>query len=83
VTVEVAIDQLSTVREPSVDESQSDWLRRWGIEALVDEGRRAWEAGAGLGDLEALRGRSRVAEAEALVDPSGLGAFRVLEWHLP
>jgi SAM-dependent MidA family methyltransferase len=83
VTVEVAIDQLSTVREPSVDESQSDWLRRWGIEALVDEGRRAWEAGAGLGDLEALRGRSRVAEAEALVDPSGLGAFRVLEWQLP
>jgi SAM-dependent MidA family methyltransferase len=83
VTVEIAVDQLSMVREPSVDTSQSDWLRKWGIEQLVDEGRRAWEAGAGRGHLEALRGRSRIAEAESLCDPSGLGAFRVLEWHLP
>ena len=28
-----------------------------------------------------LRARSRVREAEALTDPSGLGAFRVLEWR--
>ena len=83
ITVEVAVDQLSTIRTPVVDVSQADWLRGWGIEHLVEEGRRVWEAGAGLGDLEALRGRSRVAEAEALCDPSGLGAFRVLEWHLP
>ena len=27
-----------------------------------------------------MKARSRVNEAEALTDPSGLGAFRVLEW---
>ena len=30
--------------------------------------------------LEAMRMRSRVSEAEALLDPSGLGGFAVLEW---
>src|SRR5204863_494423 len=34
------------------------------------------------GDLEALKHRSRIAEAEALCDPSGLGGFRVLEWEV-
>ena len=29
---------------------------------------------------DALRGRSRVREAEALTDPAGLGAFSVVEW---
>jgi hypothetical protein len=33
-----------------------------------------------VGDLAALRARSRVREAEALLDPDGLGAFRVVEW---
>ena len=83
ITVEVAVDQLAAVADPAVDVLQAEWLRRWGIDELVEEGRRAWESGAGLGDLAALRGRSRVAEAEALCDPTGLGAFRVLEWHLP
>jgi hypothetical protein len=27
-----------------------------------------------------VRARSRITEAEALLDPAGLGAFRVLEW---
>ena len=52
--------------------------RRSGIDELVDEGRRAWEAGAARGDLEALAGRSRVTEAAALTDPAGLGAHTVL-----
>ena len=30
--------------------------------------------------IAALAARSRVTEAEALTDLSGLGAFRVLEW---
>ena len=33
-----------------------------------------------LGDLSALRARSRIREAEALLDPTGLGSFRALEW---
>ena len=40
--------------------------------------RATWEARAHVGDLEAVRQRSRVTEAAALVDPAGLGAHRVL-----
>ena len=41
-------------------------------------GRRAWDEGAARGDLDALAGRSRRREAEALVDPDGLGAHTVV-----
>jgi SAM-dependent MidA family methyltransferase len=80
ITVEVAVDQLPP---PDHDTAQADWLRRWGIDDLVEEGRRTWAERAHLGDLEAIRGRSRVGEAEALTDPTGMGAFRVLEWARP
>ena len=58
--------------------TQAAWLRSVGIDALVDEGRRAWEAGAARGDLAALAGRSRVTEAAALTDLGGLGAHTVI-----
>ncbi|MGH9112456.1 MAG: hypothetical protein ACRDZN_09220, partial [Acidimicrobiales bacterium] len=80
VTCEVAIDQLATVRAPSADRTQAEWLRGRGIAELADEARRTWDERAHLGDLEAVKARSRVTEAEALVDPAGLGRFRVLEW---
>jgi hypothetical protein len=82
VTCEVAVDQLTHVRAPSSDRTQADFLRSHGLEALVAEARAAWHARAGVGDLEALKHRSRIAEAQALDDPSGLGAFRVLEWEV-
>ncbi len=78
-TVEVAVDQLPA---PDGDTDQAAWLRAAGIEDLVEEGRRRWSESAGVGDLAALRARSRVSEAAALCDPSGLGGFRVLEWHV-
>ena len=56
------------------------WLRAHGIDELVEEGRAIWRERAAIGDLEAMRARSRVTEADALLDPAGLGAFRVLEW---
>ena len=62
----------------ATETTQAAWLRAVGIDALVDEGRRAWEAGAARGDLAALAGRSRATEAEALTDPDGLGAHAVL-----
>mgnify|MGYP006156047857 CR=1 FL=1 len=37
----------------------------------------------GRADLQALVARSRVHEAQALTDETGLGAFRVLEWVIP
>ncbi|MGH9191894.1 MAG: SAM-dependent methyltransferase [Acidimicrobiales bacterium] len=80
VTCEVAIDQLATVKRPAVDRSQADWLRAWGIDELVTQGRAEWSERAHVGDLAALRARSRVGESDALLDPAGLGRFRVLEW---
>jgi SAM-dependent MidA family methyltransferase len=77
ITCEVAVDQLPA---PSSDRTQAEWLRAHGIGELVEEGRRVWQERAAIGDLTAVRARSRVTEAEALLDPAGLGAFRVLEW---
>jgi SAM-dependent MidA family methyltransferase len=80
ITADVCIDQLARVAPPAADRSQADFLRAQGIEELVEEGRRTWNERAAVGDLAALKARSRVVEAEALLDPGGLGAFRVLEW---
>jgi len=83
ITCEVAVDQLALVRPPSSQETQADWLRRAGIDELVDEGRRYWVEHAAEPDLAAFRAQSRIVEAEALTDPVGLGAFQVLEWRTP
>jgi SAM-dependent MidA family methyltransferase len=77
ITADLALDQFP---EPDAARAQAQFLRRWGIEELVDEGRRAWERAAATPDLLALAMRSRVSEAEALLDPSGLGGFTVAEW---
>lgn len=81
ITVEVCIDQLaSAARQSPLITTQAEFLRNHGIDELVDEGRRIWAERAHLGDLEAIRGRSRVNESEALLDPDGLGGFLVSEW---
>jgi SAM-dependent MidA family methyltransferase len=82
ITVQVLIDQLSLVREPDAVRTQAQFLARWGIDELVAEGKRVWSEKASRPDLEAIRMRSRVSEAEALLDPSGLGAFSVCEWAI-
>jgi SAM-dependent MidA family methyltransferase len=81
ITADVCIDQLARVRRPDRDQSQAAFLREHGIAELVEEGRRVWHERAAVGDLEAVRGRSRINEGEALTDPSGLGSFAVLEWQ--
>ena len=58
--------------------TQAEWLAELGIDGLVADARREWDARAHVGDLEAVRHRSRVSEGAALVDPTGLGAHRVL-----
>ncbi len=81
VTCEVALDQLAGVRQPVVDRSQAEFLAAHGIDLLVADARQTWHERAAIGDLTALVARSRVTEAAALTDPSGLGAFRVVEWE--
>ncbi len=83
VTCEVAVDQLERVAPVTRRATQAEWLAEHGIDDLVDEGRALWAAAAGAPDLAAVRARSRITEAEALRDPTGLGAFAVLEWQRP
>jgi SAM-dependent MidA family methyltransferase len=80
ITCEVDLDALVTAVPPFEVVTQAVFLAAHGIDALVEEGRVAWQAGAGIGDLAALRGRSRVREAEALCAADGLGGFTVARW---
>ena len=61
-----------------LDVTQAEWLSGLGLDDLVDDARRGWDARAHVGDLEAVRHRSRVSEGAALSDRAGLGAHRVL-----
>jgi SAM-dependent MidA family methyltransferase len=79
ITCEVAVDQLRT---PDTDRPQAEWLRANGVDDLAESARAAWQSRAHIGDLEAIKARSRAGEATALTDPTGLGAFRVLEWEV-
>ena len=67
---------------PSLSRSraQAQFLRRWGIDELVAEGSARGRPALHAPDLPALAMRSRVVEAEALLDPAGLGAFLAVEW---
>ncbi len=80
ITADLAVDQLP---EPDAVRAQAQFLQRFGIDELVEEGRAAWTSAAARADLEAVRMRSRPVEAEALLDPAGLGGFTVLEWECP
>ncbi len=77
ITADVALDQLPRA---SAVTTQAEFLRGHGLDELVEEGQRRWQAGAAAPDLAALAGRSRVREAEALTDPGGLGGFTVAQW---
>ncbi len=79
ITAQVCVDQLPA---PSSFESQSDFLRRFGVNDLVKEGRSAWTAAAARPNLAAMTMRSRVREAEALLDMSGLGMFGAIAWRV-
>ena len=79
ITCEVAVDQLPA---PDSNRSQAVFLAAHRLAAELEKAKRAWTERAHIGDLEALKHRSRLSEGEALSDPAGLGAFRVLEWRV-
>ena len=68
------------VAPPTSSWTQNDWLHAHGLDRLVDEGRAIWADLGSAGGLEAIAAQSRIVEAEALVDPAGLGGFTVLDW---
>ncbi len=77
ITLVVPHDQLPP---PDRTATQADWLRTHGVDDLVAEGRSYWDAHAAAPDVAALTMRSRISEAEVLLDPAGLGGFWVGEW---
>jgi SAM-dependent MidA family methyltransferase len=81
ITCDVAVDQMQRTHPAVEVDTQAAFLRRHGIDELVEQGRTLWNERAHVGDLAAIRGRSAVREAEALLDPNGLGAFTVLHWE--
>lgn len=56
--------------------TQADWLRSLGVDELVQQAKAAWH-GRTANDLAAIAARSRVHEADALLDPAGLGGHVV------
>lgn len=80
ITVDVDLDQLQLDHQARSVVSQAEFLRSNGIDQLVADGRRVWSERAHIGDLVALEARSRVAEYEALCDPTGMGSFVVAQW---
>ena len=81
ITVEVPLDQILAAHPGAQVCDQATFLRSLGIDDLVDEGRAVWRERASVGDLAALEARSRVHEAEALCESSGLGGFTVAVWR--
>ena len=82
ITTQVCIDQLAAMREPDAVRTQSQFLQLWGIDELVEEGKQVWTENAARPTLAAIKMRSRVTEAEAQLDTTGLGNFMVLEWSI-
>lgn len=79
ITADVDLASLGVIAPPAVT-TQADWLRRHGIDALVEAGQAHWAEHAARPDLLAMEMRSRSTEAMALLDPAGLGGFTVAEW---
>ena len=79
ITTQVMTDQLMESVSGLTVCKQSDWLLNWGIDELVSEGSRYWEANKSAPDLFALKMRSRPTESQSLMDTNGLGSFMVLE----
>jgi SAM-dependent MidA family methyltransferase len=81
ITTDVCIDQIiATCGQPDSVRSQSQFLQLWGIDDLVEEGKRIWNEESARPGLRAMKMRSRISEAEALLDPTGVGGFTVMEW---
>ena len=78
ITTDIAVDQFQT---PDVLQTQARFLQAHGIKDLVEEGRSYWEAHASAPDLEAVRMRSRITEAKALLDLKSLGSWQVFEYR--
>jgi hypothetical protein len=60
--------------------TQADFLERWGINELVNEGNAYWENLRHAPDIAAIKMRSRSTEAKLLTDQASLGVFNSNMW---
>ncbi|MDG2218500.1 MAG: SAM-dependent methyltransferase [Acidimicrobiales bacterium] len=81
ITTDVVLEQVDAALSISHVETQSEFLRRHGIEDLVEEGKQVWAGSGHIADLAAVKARSRIREAESLLDPAGMGGFLALYWR--
>jgi SAM-dependent MidA family methyltransferase len=79
ITVQVMLDQLQNSFPTLTISRQSDWLKHWGIEQLVDEGNQYWEMHKDSPGLAAIKMRSRRTELGSICGDEGLGLFSVME----
>ncbi len=81
ITIDLPVEQIVAASDPPSVRTQAAFLDAYGLSELLKEGKALWEAGVATGGLAALTGRSRIREAETLVDAEGMGAFTVFEWR--
>jgi SAM-dependent MidA family methyltransferase len=79
ITVQVMLDQLANSFPQLTVSRQSEWLKHWGIEQLVEEGNQYWEAHKHAPDVRALKMSSRKIELSSIYSDEGLGSFSVME----
>lgn len=80
ITTDVVLEQVDAALPISHVETQSEFLRRHGIDDLVEEGKQVWAGSGHIADLAAVKARSRIGEAESLLDPAGMGRFLAMYW---
>jgi hypothetical protein len=73
------LDQLANSFPQLTVSRQSEWLKHWGIQLLVEEGNQYWDAHKHAPNVAAMKMQSRANEAKALTDEPGLGGFVVIE----
>jgi SAM-dependent MidA family methyltransferase len=77
ITTQVMLDQLPA---GFTSLTQADFLERWGINELVNEGNAYWENLRHAPDIAAIKMRSRSTEAKLLTDQASLGVFNSNMW---
>ena len=83
ITTQVMLDQLKDCVLEFTILSQSEWLKRWGIEQLVEEGKQYWKHHKHSPNLKAMKMQSRFNEALAIAGVSGMGKFKCLIYRKP
>ena len=79
ITSQVIVDQLMEAVPGLSVIPQAEWLQTWGINELVSEGTKYWEALKSAPDIYAIKMRSRANESIQLMSNQQMGQYLVIE----